>query len=303
VTYLLHILIILAIYIVVALSLNLVSGFAGLMNMAQAAFFGIGAYVAALLALNVHSGFWLNLVCAAFVAALVGLLVGWPALRIHDDYFVIASFGLQVIIFSVLNNWLGLTRGPLGLPGIPRPAIGGLVIDSHLEYLLLAGFLATVAFLVTRYITSSPYGRVLKAIREDEQFARSLGKNVLYFKLTVFAVGAGMAALAGGLYAVYVTFIDPTSFTISESIFMFSMVVIGGLGSLWGSVLGATLLIILPELLRFIGISQAYVANLRQMVYGALLIVMMFVRPQGLLGDYALGRRSDVFRTADEPET
>lgn len=223
-----------------------------------------------------------------------------PALRVHGDYFVIASFGFQVILFSVLNNWVGLTRGPLGLPGIPQPQFGALRIETHGEFLALVWVLALLTFLICRRLVQSPYGRVLKAIREDEVFAQSLGKNVAYFKLSVFAVGAGLAAVAGALYAVYITFIDPTSFTISESIFLISIVIIGGLGNLWGAVLGAAILVVLPELLRFIGISQTYVANIRQMIYGTLLVVMMFLRPQGILGEYALGRLPEAF--PDEPE-
>jgi len=289
-TYLLHILIMVGIYVILAISLNLISGYAGLLSISHAAFYGIGAYAAALLALNVHTNFVVNLALGMVIAGIIGVLVAWPALRIHDDYFVIASFGFQIIIFSVMNNWIGLTRGPLGLPGIPQPELLGHRIDSHWEYLALVWLLAFFTFIACRRLVTSPYGRVLKAIREDEVFAVSLGKNIAYFKLTVFAIGASLAAVAGALYACYITFIDPTSFTVAESIFIISIVIIGGLGNLWGSVLGAAILIALPELLRFLGISQSYVANIRQILYGSMLVLMMFVRPQGLIGEYALGR-------------
>jgi branched-chain amino acid transport system permease protein len=289
-TYLLHILIMVGIYVILAISLNLISGYAGLLSISHAAFYGIGAYAAALLALNVHTNFIVNMALGMIVAGIIGVLVAWPALRIHDDYFVIASFGFQIIIFSVMNNWIGLTRGPLGLPGIPQPELLGHRIDSHWEYLALVWLFAFFTFIVCRRLVDSPYGRVLKAIREDEVFAVSLGKNIAYFKLTVFAIGAALAAVAGALYACYITFIDPTSFTVAESIFIISIVIIGGLGNLWGSVLGAVILITLPELLRFLGISQSYVANIRQILYGSMLVLMMFVRPQGLIGEYALGQ-------------
>jgi len=289
-TYLLHIIIIVGIYVILAVSLNLIAGYAGLLSISHAAFYGIGAYVAALLALNIHSNFILNIILGMIIAGIIGVLVAWPALRIHDDYFVIASFGFQVIIFSVMNNWVGLTRGPLGLPGIPQPAILGFKFNTHLEFLLLVYIFAILSFLICYRLVNSPYGRVLKAIREDEIFAMSLGKNVAYFKLTVFAIGASLAAIAGALYAYYITFIDPTSFTVAESIFLVSIVIIGGLGNLWGAVLGAVILVALPELLRFIGISQTYVANIRQILYGLLLIVMMFLRPQGIIGEYTFGR-------------
>jgi len=302
VTYLLHIAVILGIYVILALSLNLIAGYAGLLSIAHAAFYGIGAYCAALLALNVHWPFWVTIPLGMLAAALVGIVVAWPGLRVHDDYFVVASFGFQVIIFSVMNNWVGLTRGPLGLPGIPQPEAFGGKINAHWEFIALVWLLALITFLVCWRLVHSPYGRALKAIREDEIFASSLGKSVTYFKLSVFAIGAALAAIAGACYAYYITFIDPTSFTIAESIFLISIVIIGGLGNLWGAALGAVILVVLPELLRFIGISQTYVANIRQIVYGALLVVMMFVRPQGLIGEYALGRRSEAFPAEQEGE-
>ena len=297
-TYLLHILIILGIYVILAVSLNLIAGYAGMLSISHAAFYGIGAYCAALLALNLHTNFAVNIICGMLIAAVVGVIVAWPGLRVHDDYFVVASFGFQVIIFSVMNNWVGLTRGPLGLPGIPQPEIFGWLINTHWEFLALVWLLAFLTFLVCYRLVRSPYGRVLKAIREDEIFAQSLGKNVTYFKLSVFAIGASLAAIAGAMYAYYITFIDPTSFTIAESIFLISIVIIGGLGNLWGAVVGACILIILPELLRFIGISQTYVANIRQIIYGLLLVLMMFFRPQGIIGEYTLGQQQKM----GEPE-
>lgn len=133
----------------------------------------------------------------------------------------------------------------------------------------------------------SPFGRVLKAIREDEVFAQALGKNVASYKVLVFVIGAGMAALAGTMYAYYISFIDPTSFTVMESIFIISIVIIGGSGSLWGPVAGSVILVLLPELLRSIGLPSALAANLRQMIYGGMLIAFMMWRPKGLLGEYS----------------
>ena len=289
-TYLLHIAIIVGIYVILAVSLNLITGYSGLLSLAHAAFYGIGAYVAALMALNFHSNFIINIICGMLLAAVIGVLVAWPALRVHDDYFVIASFGFQVIIFSLMNNWMGLTRGPLGLPGIPRPELFGAKIESQWAFMALVWLLAALTVFVCYRLVNSPYGRVLKAIREDEIFAISLGKNIAYFKLSVFAVGASLAAVGGALYAYFITFIDPTSFTVTESIFIVSIIIIGGLGNIWGAVIGAVILIALPELLRFIGISQTFVANIRQIFYGLLLVLMMFFRPQGIIGEYALGR-------------
>lgn len=283
-TYLLHILILIGIYIILAGSLNLLAGYTGILSMAHAAFYGLGAYVAALMALHVSSPFLLNLVLAMAASAVLGGLVAFPALRIKDDYFVIATFAFQVITFSVLNNWVEFTGGPMGLPGIPQPRIG-IVFDSHWSFLLLTSVFALISFLACKKIVRSPFGRVLKSIREDEVFSASVGINVPMTKVKVFMVSAAMASVAGVLYATYITYIDPTSFTVMESIFIVSVVIIGGAGRLWGPVVGAVILVALPELLRFIGLPNAVAANIRQMLYGGLLVVFMLWRPRGLVGE------------------
>lgn len=285
--YVLHILILIGIYTILSVSLNLISGYTGLISIAHAAFYGVGAYVAAIMALELRSPFLANVICAVLLSALLGALVGVPSLRIRDDYFVIASFAFQVITFNVLNNWVSFTGGPMGLPGIPQPTLFGLQVSSHLEFLILVTVFCASTLWLTHRIVRSPFGRVLKAIREDEVFAQAAGKNVAAHKVLVFTIGAGMAAVAGVMYAHYISFIDPTSFTVMESIFIISIVIIGGAGSLWGPVLGAVLLVVLPELLRFIGLPSSVGANLRQIIYGGLLVAFMMWRPRGLLGEYA----------------
>ena len=286
-TYLLHILILIGIYVILSTSLNLLAGYTGILSIAHAAFYGVGAYVAALMALNVHTPFLLNLVLAIIAAAIIGGLVGFPSLRIKDDYFIIATFAFQVITFSVLNNWVSFTSGPMGLPGIPQPVIFGLHISSHIEFLVLVLVLAVTTFWISKGIVESPFGRVLKATREDEVFAQAFGKNVASYKVRIFMIGAGLASISGVLYATYISYIDPTSFTVMESIFIISIVIIGGAGNLWGSVLGAVVLVALPELLRFIGLPNAVAANIRQMLYGGLLVVFMLWRPKGFIGEYS----------------
>jgi len=288
--YLLHILILIGIYVILSISLNLISGFTGLISLAHAGFYGVGAYVASLMALNIHSPFLVNVLCAIILSGILGALVGAPALRIHDDYFVIATFAFQVIIFSILNNWVSFTGGPIGLAGIPQPIIFGWNVSSHIEFLLLIGSLCALTLWVSRRVVNSPFGRVLKAIREDEIFAQAAGKNVAKYKLQIFVLGAGMAAVAGAVYACYITFIDPTSFTIMESIFIISIIIIGGAGSLWGTVIGAVVLVTLPEVLRFAGLPATVAANIRQIIYGSLLIGFMMWRPKGLLGEYSFQR-------------
>lgn len=290
--YFLHILIYIGIYIILSLSLNLLVGYTGLLSIAHAAFYGVGAYIAALLALKVHSPFLLNLVLAVIGAAVIGILLGFPSLRIKEDYFAIATFAFQVIIFSVLNNWVSFTDGPMGLPGIPQPEIFGYTVSSHLEYLVLVGILCALTFWICRHIVNSPFGRVLTAIREDEIFTQAFGKNIAAFKIKVFMISSALSAVAGVLYASYISYISPNSFTIMESIFIISIVIIGGAGSLWGPVIGSVVLVSLPEILRFVGLPNAVAANLRQIMYGALLVICMLWRPQGLLGKYSFSQES-----------
>ncbi|MCZ6688091.1 MAG: branched-chain amino acid ABC transporter permease [Planctomycetota bacterium] len=288
--YLIHILILIGIYTILSVSLNLIVGYTGLLSIAHAAFYGVGAYVAALMALKLQSPFLINIICAIILSSLLGALVGIPSLRIRDDYFVIATFAFQVITFSVLNNWVSFTGGPMGLPGIPQPRIVGVGISSNLRFLAVVGVLCVLTLCVTRRIVQSPFGRVLKAIREDEVFAQAAGKNVAANKVFVFVIGAGMAAMAGVMYAHYISFIDPTSFNVMESIFILSIVIIGGAGSLWGPVVGAAVLVILPELLRFIGLPSSAAANIRQLLYGGLIVAFMMWRPRGFLGEYTFNR-------------
>jgi len=285
--YLLHILILIGIYIILSISLNLIAGYTGLLSISHAAFYGVGAYVAALMAINLHSPFLINIACAVILSSLLGALVGIPSLRIRDDYFVIATFAFQVITFSVLNNWVSFTGGPMGLPGIPQPTVFSLTISSYIDFLLLVGFFCAVVIWISRRIVQAPFGRVLKAIREDEVFALAAGKHVGAYKVFVFMIGAGMAAVAGVMYAHYISFIDPTSFTVMESIFIISIVIIGGAGSLWGPVVGAIVLVTMPEMLRFVGLPSSIAANVRQILYGGLLVAFMMWRPRGFLGEYS----------------
>ena len=290
--YLLHVLILIGIYVILSISLNLIAGYAGLLSIAHAAFYGVGAYVIALMALNVGSHFLINIICAIVLCGLLGALVGIPSLRIRDDYFVIATFAFQVITFSVLNNWVDFTGGPMGLPGIPQPELFGWRISSHIEFLIIVGAFCLIALWISHRIIHSPFGRILKSIREDEVFTQSVGKNVAAYKVLVFVIGAGMASVAGAMYAYYISFIDPTSFTVMESIFIISIVIIGGAGSFWGPVVGAIVLVTLPEALRFVGMPSSIAANMRQIIYGGLLVAFMMWRPQGLMGEYTFQKES-----------
>ena len=210
----------------------------------------------------------------------------YRAKRLKGDYLALATFGLGIIVYSIAKNWVSLTRGPMGLPGIPQFSIFGYEIANVWSNLVLVSIFVAVTYIVIRNITNSPFGRVLKGIREDEIATLAMGKNINKYKLIVFVVGAFFAGIAGSLYAHYITFIDPSSFTVMESIVVLLMVVFGGMASLKGSCVGASILIIFPELLRFLGMPNSVAAPLRQMIYGLLLIILMILRPQGLMGKF-----------------
>lgn len=280
--YIFHLLILIAIYSILSLSLNLAMGYTGLFNVGHIAFFGLGAYASALLSLKLGLPFAMALIAAGLVAALGGWLISFPALKLTGDYLAICTLGIAVVIESVERNWTALTRGPLGLPGIPRPAL----VSSLSGYLILAVIVAVLVYIIIRQITATPFGRVLKAIREDEIAAQSLGKDTIKYKTIVLAVSAFFAGLSGSLYAHYITYIDPSAFSLMEAILVFSMVIIGGIASCKGSVIGAAILILLPEPLRFIGFPSSMLGPLRQMIYSAILVLLILKRPQGLAGEY-----------------
>ena len=193
-----------------------------------------------------------------------------------------------MIVWSIFLNWQELTRGPLGIPGIHRPEIFSFSFSDNLSFLLLTSVFLLLVFLVCRHITESSFGRALKAIREDEEALQIFGYRTLNYKLAVFVVGAMLASVAGALFASYITFIDPSTFTVSESIFILSAIILGGLASNRGAIIGAVVLILLPEFLRFVGFPSDIAAQTRQAVYGILLVVLMLYRPQGLVGEYKL---------------
>lgn len=273
--YILHLLILICFYTMLAQSLNLSAGFTGLMSLAQAGFYGIGAYTTAILSQQFGWSFWTNLPIAMLLSFAISYIVSLIALRTVDDYFIICTLGIQVIIFSVMNNWMQVTKGPLGIPGIPPITLFGFEVSSKLSFLLLSAILMILVWYVLKKLSTSGFGKSLQAISEDEIYAQSIGKNVYQLKITSFVLSAVIAAIPGALYAHYISYIDPTSFTVNESIFILSIVIIGGMGNLKGSFYAAVFMVLLPEILRFIGLPSSAAANLRQIIYGVILVIIM----------------------------
>ncbi|MGJ3242199.1 MAG: branched-chain amino acid ABC transporter permease [Opitutales bacterium] len=296
--YLLHLVIYFNIYAMVALSLNLVVGYCGMLTLAHAGYYAIGAYAYALLALNLGWDFIPAVMAGAALSGVLSLAVSLPSWRLKGDFFVLASLAVQALIFSALYNWsspqepLGswrnLTNGPFGITGIPRPTFFGWVPSTMAEFALLSTAITLLfAFLIAR-LKGSPWGRLLTAMREDELAARGLGKNTRLVKVQVFAISSALVAVAGALYAAHVRYIDPSSASLDESILMLSMVIVGGLGNFRGPIVGAAVLVLLPEVLRFLNLPDAYAANTRMLIYGLILVLMMHFRPQGIAGTYRM---------------
>src|SRR3989338_8502562 len=286
--YLIHLAILFAIYAILGISLNLVVGYAGLLSVTQSAFYGIGAYVTAILLTQSGIGFFLSVILGIIITAVVSFLMGIVLSKFDDDYYALGSFGFNIIIFSIFLNWQDLTRGPLGIPGISRPVLFGFNFSQNAAFLVLALIVLAAIYFISKFIVNSSFGRVLKAIREDEKAIQVFGYNTLYYKLAIFVISAAMASVAGSLFASYITFIDPSSFWLMESIFILAIVILGGLSNLKGSLLGALFLILLPEALRFVGMPNDIAAQMRQVIYGVILILLMLYRPQGLAGEYKL---------------
>lgn len=275
--YGLHIAISVGIYLILALSLNIINGQAGQLNLGHAAFFGIGAYTAALLMLVLDWSFWATLPAAFLLSGLFGVLVGLPAIRVSGDYLGIVTLGFGEITRLVLINWMDLTRGPMGLPGIPAPNILGYEFGTKISYFYLITVFAALTWFVMNRLTVSKFGLQMLALREDERGARALGIDTGRVKVTAFAIGAAFAGVAGAFFASYISFISPDTFVFSDSLIMLCMVVLGGMGSMVGTALGAIILIVAPEALRFM-------QDWRLVLYGVLLTAMMIYRPSGLWG-------------------
>ena len=291
-----------AIWAILSVSLNLVVGYTGLLSVGHIGFFGIGAYAMAILTSDAAYEqlrteaiptfalpFFAALPVSVILAGVAAILVGVVFNRFRDDIYVLVSFGFAIIAFNVFLNWRGLTRGAFGIHDIARPEIFGWTLDGEVEFLAFVVVFLLIIVLVSWFIVTSSFGRVLTAIREDEQAVEVFGYRVTQYKLAVWVISAMMAGLAGGLFASWTTFVDPNSFILLESILLVSIVILGGLASIWGSILGAMAFVLLEEGMRFLPfVPTEHIGQARQAVLGILLVLLMLFRPQGLLGRFKL---------------
>jgi branched-chain amino acid transport system permease protein len=285
--YLIHLAILVGIYLILAISLQLSVGFTGLFNFGHIAFYCVGAYVSALLALNGYP-FWMCILAAGIISAFFGVLLSIPTHKLKGDYLALATLGFSFVVYAVALNWVELTRGPLGLPGIPKPEFLGISFSDNFMFLILTLVIAVISYFIINRIVSSPFGKVLESIRDDELASRTLGKNSFKMKTSVLAISAFFAGIAGSLYASYITFIDPSSFTLLQLIPVLAIVIIGGLASLEGTIIATIIIVLLPEPLRFIGFPSSIVGPARQIIYALLLLAILLFKPKGIDGKIEL---------------
>ncbi|MBS3174940.1 branched-chain amino acid ABC transporter permease [Candidatus Woesearchaeota archaeon] len=281
--YLIHILILIGIYIILAVSLNIALGYTGLLNLGHIAFFGIGAYTSAILTRE-GIPFILALIISCIIAGCFGFLLVWITKRLKGDYLALATLGFSFLIYSLMLNLSSITNGPLGISGISRPNIFGYFLKSNFEFLLFVIFIAIISCMIMYAIIKSPFGRLLHATRDDELGLRVLGKNTIKIKYKAMIISSLFAGLAGSLFAHYNGYIDPTSFMLNSIIFIFTIVIVGGIASFKGSIIATFILFIIPELLRFFAIPSHVLGPTRQIIYALILIGILLFKPKGLFG-------------------
>ncbi len=283
--YMLHIVIMILINIILVVSFNILLGYTGVFALCHAAFYGIGAYTATLLMKNAGFSFLPAMVCAMGLTAFCSLVIAIPGLRIHWDYMVIFAFSFQMVVYHLILNWMELTRGPQGIAGIPAASIFGFEFVSKPAFLLLCVILCSGVLYFVHRLENSFFGLVLQGIRDDQVAVKSIGKDVTLHKIVAFAVAAGLAAVAGSLIAVYISYISPGYFDLHMSVFIVIALIFGGLGSIPGVILGTLVLTALPELLRFIpNLPSTMLGGTRDLIYASILLFFMLFRPQGIMG-------------------
>lgn len=284
-SYILDVSIRVIMYMILALGLNIVVGFCGLLNLGYVGFFGIGAYTSAILLNTCQWSYWFVIPFVLLSGAVCGIVLGVPTLRLSGDYFAIVTFGFSELVILLIRNWNNLTGGARGFHGIYSPKIGDYVfplVPPAAYYYLILLMLIVVIFIVRR-LSDSRLGRAWFAIREDEVAAESSGINVMWYKTIAFAISAGIGAMAGSFCAIYAKTLHWTRFQFWESVIILCMIVLGGLGSISGALIGAVILVSLSEILRIVLASCGLSPDIRYLIYGVIMILIMRFCPEGIM--------------------
>ncbi len=270
------------IFSILATSFNLIIGYGGLMSIAHPIFFALGAYGSGLITQATGLPVPLGIACGMAIATLASVALALPSLRVSGDYLVIASIGFQLGLLQIIKNsdWSG---GPGGLTNIP-PMISAIGPAATWSYIAIVAVAALAAILVVRWLVSGDYGRAITAMRDDEEAFKGLGRDAVRLKLVLFAIGSGLAGLAGGLYGHYFLFVTPEQFEVLYSAAMLTMVVVGGIRTVWGPALGAVLLQFMPQAINFLKLPSSVTGPLQGILFTGLVLVFLFLRPHGLLG-------------------
>ncbi|MBI2108010.1 branched-chain amino acid ABC transporter permease [Candidatus Woesearchaeota archaeon] len=265
------------IYLIIVLSFNLAFGFTGMVNLGHMVSVGIGAYTSALLTLN-GVPWYIALLAAGIIACVIGTIIAAITVRLKGDYFQIVTLGLIFIAIAVSRNWISLTRGALGLPGVPD------IIRSNFYYMLFTMVLSLMALWFVYWLTNSETGKIFQAIRDDETATAILGKNTYFYKVLSLAISTFLAGIAGGLMVHQINFVDPSIFDLEQFIIILFMLIVGGLASIKGSILGVFLLFALIDLLRFLVVRPELIGPVRQMALLLILLLVLIYRPKGIFG-------------------
>jgi len=281
--YILHIVIMICIFAILSVSLNVALGYTGLINLGHVAFFGIGGYTSAILVMN-DVPFIIAMLLAGVLASIFGLLLALLTNKFKGDYLALGTLGFSFVAYAVFLNWKSVTRGSLGIPGIPKPEVFGLKIASVESYTVFATIVLMISTFILWRLVRSRYGRLLEAVRDDAIGLSVFGKNVFKLKSQAMMISAFFAGIAGSVFAHYISYIDPTTFYLGDIVIMLTIVIVGGLASIRGSILASILIIALPELLRFVDLPSSVIGAARQIMYSAVLILILMFRPRGLFG-------------------
>jgi len=283
--YILHLGILIGIYFILAIALQISLGFTGMFNIGHIAFFGIGAYTSALFVLYGFP-FWIGLLLAGIFAMIFGFILAIPTKNFKGDYFSLIALWFSLIMYSLFMN-LKITRGAAGLFGIPKPILFGFDFSSIILFFILVLIVSIICFLIVYRITISKFGKVLQAVRDDELAAKSIGKNTFKIRVISLMISAFFAGIAGSLYAHYISYISPETFTLMNLMPIIIIVIIGGLASLRGTLIASFLILLLPEVLKFI-LPSPLVGPLKQVIYAFILIVILLYKPKGFFGKVEL---------------
>ncbi|MCK9191144.1 MAG: branched-chain amino acid ABC transporter permease [Sphaerochaetaceae bacterium] len=302
--FFLLILIYTGIYSLMSMGQNLMTGYTGMLSLCQAGFFAIGSYVTAILTTRYGFSFWATIPLSAMMAAVFGILIGLPTLRLKGDYLAIATLGFGEIVRNVLNNWDSLTGGPMGIQRIPMVKFFGFTINPYkkIAFLVMVWIFVLVFYIMFERLGRSRMGRALQAIRDDEIAAEAMGINTTKYKVWAFAIGAAAAGVAGSLQTVYSLSVTPASYTFMVSVLVLCMVVLGGMGNFAAVILGTFIIQLISYFPQLVGLSSVIPAQFKQILFGLILVCMMIWRPQGIIGtrSYMVGKNRVKMEAADE---